>query len=264
MKNKILNKFKVLALFLVLFSTLYSCKKCKEGVLEVKIAHYLGMEYSMEYYAYYVKDSDFPPNTVVEVTDESKYFFSYTRGSKDYRAFVYYWPDKSAKDLGYTKSKNYHYLENLDFTFYSDEGSAYPGPKGYWKDQVNFPGPFPSGTGNGAADNSGSGSSCINGTWYSPACGDSRGVVWKFNSNGTGSFSNKDCNGICNPIVFTFSYSISGGTCNVTYDAVQPYVTCTGYPDTRPQKPNDESFTFSCSSTQLTVNSGNGSNVFTK
>ena len=73
MKNKILNKLKVLVLLLIVFSSLYSCKKYKEGVLEVKIAHYLGMEYSMEYYAFYVKDSDFPPNTVVEVHKPPKY-----------------------------------------------------------------------------------------------------------------------------------------------------------------------------------------------
>lgn len=121
-----------------------------------------------------------------------------------------------------------------------------------------------SGNGNGGGGNSGGGGACIEGTWYSSACGDSKGVVWKFGSNGKGSFSNKDCNGICNPIVFSFSYSISGKTCSIKYDAKQAVVKCTGYPDTAPPKPKDESFTFTCDANKLTVTSGNGTNTFTK
>ena len=110
----------------------------------------------------------------------------------------------------------------------------------------------------------GGGTECIHGVWYSPACGDPQGVKWTFNSNGKGSFSNKDCNGICGPMVFKFSYTISGNTCNIHYDAQQPVVSCTGYPDTAPNSPNDEPFTFTCSGTTLTVTSGNGTNTFTK
>jgi hypothetical protein len=114
-------------------------------------------------------------------------------------------------------------------------------------------------------NNTGTGSgACPVGTWYSTACGDSKGVVWTFRSDKTGSFSNKDCNGVCTPIVFTFKYSISGSTCNIMYDAQQPVVHCTGYQDSSPPKPKDDSFTFSCSGSQLTVTSANGTAVFTK
>lgn len=119
------------------------------------------------------------------------------------------------------------------------------------------------GGGNGGGGNGGGSGHCIESTWYSAACGDPKGVVWKFNG-GRGSFANKDCNGICTPMTFKFSYTITGNTCNLTYDAVQDYVQCTGYPDTRPPKPKDGSFTFTCSGDKLTVTSGNGTNVFTK
>lgn len=110
----------------------------------------------------------------------------------------------------------------------------------------------------------GSGNSCLEGTWFSDACGDPQGVVWKFNSGGTGSFSNPDCNGICNPIVFNFSYSVSGSTCSISYDAQQPVVLCTGFDPLSPPSPSDESFEFECSGSTLTVNSSNGTAVFTK
>lgn len=105
---------------------------------------------------------------------------------------------------------------------------------------------------------------CPEGTWYSPACGDPKGVIWKFGSDNKGSFSNKDCNGICSPMVFTFSYKMSGTTCSITYDALQPIVTCTGYQDSRPPTPKPASITLSCSNDKLTVTSGNGTQVFTK
>lgn len=134
--------------------------------------------------------------------------------------------------------------------------SEYDGMEAFWR--------VYEGSGNGGGGNSGGGGACIEGTWYSSACGDSKGVVWKFGSNGKGSFSNKDCNGICNPIVFSFSYSISGKTCSISYDAKQPVVKCNGYPDTAPPKPKDESFTFTCDANKLTVTSGSGTNIFTK
>lgn len=117
--------------------------------------------------------------------------------------------------------------------------------------------------GSGSGSGSGSGA-CPQGTWYSPACGDPHGVVWKFGADKKGSFSNKDCNGICGPMIFAFSYTMSGTTCSITYDALQPYVKCTGYPDTRPPKPSDASITLSCSSAGLTVTSGSGTITFTK
>lgn len=111
----------------------------------------------------------------------------------------------------------------------------------------------------------GGGNKCYEGTWYSNACGDSKGVIWTFNSDMTGSFSNKDCNGICTPMVFTFTYEVSGSTITTIYDDIQPIVKCTGYNDSRPPKPkNNGVFTFECNGSELTVNSGNGPNTFTR
>lgn len=119
------------------------------------------------------------------------------------------------------------------------------------------------GAGSGGGGNNGG--NCYEGTWYSTACGDSKGVIWKFNSDKTGSFSNKDCNGICTPMVFTFTYSVSGNTITCKYDDIQPIVKCTGYQDSRPPKPSkDGVFTFECQGNKLLVNSGNGPNTFTR
>ena len=106
--------------------------------------------------------------------------------------------------------------------------------------------------------------SCPVGVWYSPACGNPKGVIWTFASNKKGSFSNKDCNGICTPMVFKFTYSMSGNTCSLTYDAVQDFVYCDGYPATRPPTPKNASITLECVSGGLKVTSGNGTIVFTK
>ena len=99
----------------------------------------------------------------------------------------------------------------------------------------------------------GSGSSCIEGTWYSDACGDPRGVIFNFNADGTGNSSNPDCNGICTPFVINFSYSVSGSTCSLDYDAQQPVIYCTGFDPLSPGSPADESFTFECDGSTLTI-----------
>jgi hypothetical protein len=214
---------------------LNSCKKCKQGVLEVKVTYNSGLNYEPSYYAIVVEDGLYDPETE----------FNYKIRNHDMEIHTgYYWPNESARSLGYTELVNNRDIDGSENYFRNKKGSNLPGENGHW--------------------NSGAGSSCLNGTWTNIACGDPNGVIWTFNSNGTGSFSNKDCNGICSPIVFTFSYSVTGNECNVSYDATQPFVQCTGYPDSRPPKPNDESFTFSCSGNQLTVSSGNGTTTFTK
>jgi hypothetical protein len=98
------------------------------------------------------------------------------------------------------------------------------------------------------------GGGCFSGSWYSDACGDPRGVIWNFNADGTGSSSNPDCNGICGPLVFTFTYNVSGSTCYLDFDAQQPVVYCTGYDPLAPNSPPNSSFTFECDGSSLTVN----------
>jgi len=103
-------------------------------------------------------------------------------------------------------------------------------------------------------ENGGGGGGCFSGSWFSDACGDPRGVIWEFNADGTGSSSNPDCNGICGPLVFTFTYTVSGSTCNLDFDAQQPLVYCTGYDPLAPNSPANSSFTFECDGSSLTVN----------
>jgi hypothetical protein len=108
---------------------------------------------------------------------------------------------------------------------------------------------------------SGSNGPGVIGTWYSPACGDSKGVIWKFDTDGRGSFSNKDCNGICSPRVFTFKYTLSGTSMAITYDALQPYIKCSGYSDSRPPAPKNTTISVVVSGNKLTVEN---SAVFTR
>lgn len=106
--------------------------------------------------------------------------------------------------------------------------------------------------------------SCPVGVWYSPACGNSKGVVWTFGSDKKGKFSNMDCNRVCDPMVFKFSYSMSGNQCSITYNAVQDIVNCPGFQPSRPPTPKNTTITLECVSGGLKVTSGNGTIVFTK
>lgn len=234
------NFFLLFVLALVTY-TFSSCEKLEKGVLEVRTESLLSHTYT-----YNVRvaedDNDFP---VESEFDANYLYFDPSMGSI-YRYQAFYWPNKSASGLGYGLKSGVD-----EGAFVSKDGG--PGKNGHW-----------AGQGNGDGGGGGGVGSCPQGTWYSPACGDSRGVVWKFGSDKKGSFSNKDCNGICTPMVFTFSYSMSGSTCNITYDAVQPIVSCDGYADSRPPAPGSASITLSCSNNELTVTSGNGTQVFTK
>lgn len=224
-----------LLLYITFTLLVVSCKKCKKGVLEIKHTYALST-FEPDYYTTIVDDGLYTPNTE----------FRYKYNSNIETWTGYYWPDKSAKSLGYSHRCK---AEDLKFKASSECSGKYSGENGHWPD---------------ASNTSGGSGGCPEGTWYSPACGDPHGVIWKFGSDKKGSFSNKDCQGICTPMVFTFTYSMSGTACSITYDAVQPYVKCTGYPDTKPPKPTDADITLSCSGSGLTVTSGNGTTTFTK
>ncbi|MDQ3190172.1 MAG: hypothetical protein M3Q58_01110 [Bacteroidota bacterium] len=220
--------------------SIISCKKYKQGVLEIK--HTITISNTENYYrAIIVEDGLYDPNV------EFNYGPNYA-GYYDTQT-AYYWPDESAKSLGYKYRSHDGDGEFNGFITGKEGSSKIPGENGHWA---------------GEGTTGGTGSTCPQGTWYSSACGDSKGVIWKFGSDKKGSFSNKDCNGICSPMVFTFSYEMSGTTCSISYDAVQPIVTCDGYQDSRPPTPNSTSITLSCSNDELTVTSGNGTQVFTK
>ena len=235
----------LLSLFMValISSPLISCKKGeagKKGVLEVKKSINLGNSIETYYRAFQVESGKY---------EAGKEFEYSTNAGLDVEV-GYYWPDESAKSLGY---KNYCDEVEPYYTSQDECNSKEPGLSGHWASEASAGG---SGGDNGA---------CPVGTWYGTACGDKKGVVWTFNSNGRGSISNKDCSGICNPIVYTFSYKMSGTTCNLTYDKTQAIVKCDGFEDSRPPAPKDASITITCNGgSSITVSSANGSTTFTK
>jgi hypothetical protein len=128
------------------------------------------------------------------------------------------------------------------------------------------------GGGNGGGGNGGGGNGggdCLKGTWYNTACGDTKGVVWYFDSPNSGQsyFSNKDCNGICTPFKLKFNYVITGNSCKVTYldQSKQDVIKCDGYADKQPTIPTKtEPFTFSCNGDKLEVTSATGTTTFKK
>jgi hypothetical protein len=228
-------KFLSIAFFLcILLSGFSGCKKCKRGVLEVHATEALGGE------LYWVEFPD------PELYEENKLLSRKPISQYNIKEEVFYWPNESARSLGYKERCG----EDGDGSRYGvtcmyDE----PGENGNW-------------AGKTVTGKNGTGH-CIEGTWYNSACGDSKGVIWKFDGK-NGSSSNKDCNGICSAIIYTFSYTISGNNCKITYDDLQPIVSCTGYVDSRPPKPNDDNFTFTCSGSSLTVTSSIGTTTFIK
>ena len=107
---------------------------------------------------------------------------------------------------------------------------------------------------------------CPVGKWKIGACGTPKGEAYfEFDSNGkTARFKMIDCNKVCiDPLTFTFTYTMSGTTCNFTYDAKQPSVRCTGFSDYIPPTPNppSNSMTLTCSGNTLTVK---GTDVYTR
>lgn len=111
--------------------------------------------------------------------------------------------------------------------------------------------------------NIGGGSSCLVGTWKTPTCGGTKQQTLLFNSNGSGAFTNPDCNDICNPLVFNFNYSVNGSSVTLHYGVPAP-VECTGYGSQQPPKPNDDTFTYTCAANQLTTTTALGTTVYTK
>ena len=105
-------------------------------------------------------------------------------------------------------------------------------------------------------------SSDIVGTWTAPICGLS--CVWYLGSNGRGYLSTQDCNGICDPMILNFSYSVSGNVITSVYDATQPIVHCSGYQDSRPNSPGTQSQPFDLNGNTLSVSASGGTTVFTR
>ena len=63
-----------------------------------------------------------------------------------------------------------------------------------------------------------------------------------------------DCNGVCSPMVFNFTYSLSGSKLTLDYDKTQPIVKCKGYADSRPNQPAKTTVSFTCNTSKLIIN----------
>ena len=88
----------------------------------------------------------------------------------------------------------------------------------------------------------------ITGVWYAPGCGSSKGHTLTLTgsaTSGIGNLASIDCNGICNPIILKFNYTISGSTMVWNFFTTQPLVYCTGYDPLSPKTPASSSHTIS-------------------
>ncbi|MBC7411172.1 MAG: hypothetical protein H7331_01795 [Bacteroidia bacterium] len=238
MKN--IKSLLIIASALLITLSFYSCKKNKKGTLE-KLEFWTAS--GSKYYSAKVMADNPPAIKGQEYEDPSN------SPSKSPNYYYYYWADKSPKDLGYTEGP--HTDSDGKPMYYATSSGKTAGSNGHW--------------GSGSSSSSSGSGACPEGTWKGTSCPNVPGsAILTLSSNKRGSFSNKDCKGICDPMVFTFNYSVSGSTIKFMYDAQQPIVKCTGYADSRPPKPADGSATFTCSGSSLTIKFGSTSNVYTK
>lgn len=215
---------KIIKLIFVIafFALITNCKKTKKGVIEIKHTTTISSE-SSTFRVILADDGLYEPNQE----------FVYKTSPLNYETYTgYYWPDETAKSLGYNfKNKG----EDGDVYFTTEKSSDYggPGENGHWK---NY-------------NSSGGSNQCIVGTWVQyTQCGLPQ--RWYFYANGSGSFSNPDCNGVCEPMVFNFHYTANGSTCDLMYDNPQPMVNCSGTM-VQTGNGNNTSFSYTCSSTSL-------------
>lgn len=112
-KNVIIKIIISFCLTTIIFSSFSGCSKSKDGVLEI-----YEFEKSLNQIAFKAvlfEDQDSYP-------EETEFTIKSTTNS-NIKGF--FWPNKSAKDLGYTKLGSGYY--------YSKEGITYPGKNGNWK-----------------------------------------------------------------------------------------------------------------------------------
>jgi hypothetical protein len=107
---------------------------------------------------------------------------------------------------------------------------------------------------------SGNCTECLAGDWVQlTQCGLEQ--IWEFGcidpstGKGIGKFSNPDCNGVCDPMVFNFHYSSDGSSISLYYDNPQPMVDCSGTM-VQTGNGNNTSFSYTCSGNTLTVSGG--------
>jgi hypothetical protein len=118
------------------------------------------------------------------------------------------------------------------------------------------------GSGGGRTGNGGTTSTatpCLEGIWETPACGGDKSQTLTFTSDSQGAFTNPECTGICNDMVFPYRYDLSGSSVTLFY-GVPGEVTCDGFSGPpRPPQPKNDTFSFTCSPTQLVTTTSSGS-----
>jgi hypothetical protein len=167
----------------------------------------------------------------------------------------HFWKNTTCPRLGY----EYQDTERFGDWWNSATSNATPGEYGFWGDRSGTtPLPIPNPaepTGSG-----GEGATCLEGTWAEdPADCAGMPITLSF-QGGTGRFTNPDCNGICTPIVFPYSYTVSGDTVTLNY-ATPPPVTCDGesYPI---DQPANDTFSFTCEGNTLTTTTSLGTTTY--
>lgn len=119
-------------------------------------------------------------------------------------------------------------------------------------------------------DEGSGGGSCPVGRWKTPTCNGSGFLIYNFGSNREGFSENPDCNGICTPLKFYFTYKVSGNTISYTYTKTDDVV-CSGQNQGRPDVPNGSySINFTCQNggteliTEVTTNGVRRTTLFTR
>jgi len=116
----------------------------------------------------------------------------------------------------------------------------------------------------GSAGSGGAAAPCLQGKWSSPTCGGARAVTLSFESNGHGEFTNPDCTGRCQSLVFPYSYTVAGKSVTLHYGVPNDF-TCEGVSGPRhPDQPKDDSMTFTCEGDALETETSLGKAPYTR
>jgi hypothetical protein len=122
------NHLTLLGLLIVIFLTpfLNSCKKYKQGVLEIKTTRTYANSVETFYRTVIVEDGLYDP--------ETEFVYSSNPSLSEVKT-GYYWPNESANSLGYkhicsVETPKYYTAEN-------ECDSGKPGANGHWKNDLN-------------------------------------------------------------------------------------------------------------------------------
>ena len=169
-----------------------------------------------------------------------------------------FWPSTDCKHLGY------EHLGDMTLGQWQDtQGSnVTPGEHGKWGDGTGG-GKIVNGAGDGGGAGGGGAGGCIVGTWTSSVCGSRPGdAILKLPADKNGSLTQPDCNKVCNPIIFPFTYEATTTSVALAYTKPNP-VTC-GTSSSPVNQPKNDTFTYTCSGNTLTTTTSLGAMTYTR